>query len=420
MNSSILKRSQRMYVLEAAIEYFISILVSGTYLANLTSAIGLSDGLTGILSSIISLGCVFQLIAIFLRRNRVKRLVIAFSILNQLLFTFLYAVPCIPLAGEVKAVIFTVVIVLAYFIYNVAHPVKINWLMSLVDNEKRGIFTAKKEVVSLISGMIFSFLMGAMIDYYKAEGKLEVAFVLSAVVMIVLTVLHTLTMLFTGEREDISAPRPDHRELLAVLKNKGILKVTLIFAVWNVATYSATPFYGTYQRKELGFSMTFVAVLSVVYAVARSVFSGVLGKYADKRSFAKMVRLCFGVAALAFLVNTFCVPENGKLVFTLYYTLYAISMAGINSALVNLCYDYAPVEKRTSALAITQAISGCAGFFTTLLMSGAVEAIQAKGNRLFGLSLYAQQFTSFFALAVTLIAILLVHILLVRQNKEDL
>ena len=409
-----------MYIIEAAIEYFISILVAGVYLAKMTSAIGMSDGLTGVLSSIISLGCVFQLIAIFLRRNRVKRMVIAFSILNQLLFTFLYVVPCVELPQSAKIAVFTAVIILAYFIYNVAHPVKINWLMSLVENEKRGVFTAKKEVVSLISGMIFSFLMGALVDHYEAIGKDETAFILCAAVMILLTVLHTLTMLFTGEREDIAAPRPDKKEIFSVLKSKGILKVTLIFSVWYIASYSAVPFYGTYQNKELGFSMKFVAILSIVYAIARSIFSGVLGRYADKRSFAKMVRLCLAVAALAFLVNTFCVPENGKIVFTVYYTLYAIAMAGINSALINLCYDYAPVEKRTSALAITQAISGCVGFFTTLIMSLVVEKIQESGNTLFGIPLYAQQFTSFFAACVTLITILLVHILLVKQNKEDL
>ncbi|MBQ9121072.1 MAG: MFS transporter [Clostridia bacterium] len=420
MSEQTLKRSRLMYIFEAALEYFVSILVSGVYLAKLTSAIGLSDSLTGILSSIISLGCVFQLIAIFLRRNRVKRMVIGFSILNQLLFTSLYLVPCTSLGTESKAAIFTVAIVLAYLIYNIAHPVKINWLMSLVDNEKRGIFTAKKEVVSLISGMVFSFLMGTVIDHYEAAGDMKTAFILGAAVLVILTALHTATMLLTGEREDIAAPRPDRREIFSVLKSKGILKVALIFSVWYVAMYSTTPFYGTYQDKELGFSMKFVALLSIIYAIARSIFSGILGKYADRHSFAKMVRLCLTVAATAFLINTFCVPENGKIVFTLYYILYAIAMAGINSALINLCYDYAPVEKRTSALAITQAISGCVGFFTTLLMSTVVKQIQENGNQLFGIPLYAQQFTSFFAMLVTLITILLVHILLVKQNKEDL
>ncbi len=48
-----------MYILEAALEYLISILVVGSFLATLTKELGMSDGLTGILSSVISLGCLF-------------------------------------------------------------------------------------------------------------------------------------------------------------------------------------------------------------------------------------------------------------------------------------------------------------------------------------------------------------------------
>ena len=59
------KLSRLMYILEAAFEYFISIMVTGAYLAKVSSSIGISDSLTGILSSFVSLGCGFQLVAIF-------------------------------------------------------------------------------------------------------------------------------------------------------------------------------------------------------------------------------------------------------------------------------------------------------------------------------------------------------------------
>ena len=68
-----------MYIAEAAFEYFVAILVGGAYLARITGALGFSTSLTGILSSFVSLGCVFQLssIALFRRAVSVKRPVIA-------------------------------------------------------------------------------------------------------------------------------------------------------------------------------------------------------------------------------------------------------------------------------------------------------------------------------------------------------
>ena len=62
--------SRLCYIIEAALEYFISLLVTGAYLARITGALGFSDSLTGILSSFVSLGCVFQLSSIRLFRNQ--------------------------------------------------------------------------------------------------------------------------------------------------------------------------------------------------------------------------------------------------------------------------------------------------------------------------------------------------------------
>ena len=62
--ASLLKTGRIMYIFEALFEYLISILVTGSFLATLTKQLNFSDSLTGILSSVISLGCLFQIISI--------------------------------------------------------------------------------------------------------------------------------------------------------------------------------------------------------------------------------------------------------------------------------------------------------------------------------------------------------------------
>jgi hypothetical protein len=84
--NDIYKKSRVMYIIEAALEYFIGLLVAGAYLARLTSSIGIPDHITGILSSITSLGCTFQLIAIlWASKRKVKKTVIILHSLNHLL-----------------------------------------------------------------------------------------------------------------------------------------------------------------------------------------------------------------------------------------------------------------------------------------------------------------------------------------------
>ncbi|MBQ2810406.1 MAG: MFS transporter [Clostridia bacterium] len=415
------KRGRALYIIEAGLEYLISILVADMYLASLTKELGISDSVTGILSSIISLGCLFQLLAILLNRGRAKTKVIALSIINQLLFMSLYIIPLTSLSSTTKQVTFVVAIILAYLFYNVAHPKKINWFMSLVDDEQRGRFTAKKEAVSLICGVAFNFAMGAIISYYK-ERDIRVAFIICGVSIFVIMLLHTLSMIFTVEKQDTPSQEPKREKLglISALKDKSIFSVTIVFVLWQVSTSVATPFYGAYKNNTLALDPIYgISILSAIYAVARASFSFVWGRYADKFSFAKMLKICFAIAGAGFLVNAFCRPENGYVVYTIYYVLYAIAMGGINSALINLCYDYVEPQKRTDALAVSLAISGVCGFLATLAVSPLVSYIQNNNDTLFGIQIYAQQVLSIIAFLMTMLTMLYVSISLAKIKKQQ-
>ncbi len=409
MTEKLYKRGRVLYIIEAGLEYLISILVGTTYLAILTKELGFSDSLTGIISSFISLGCVFQLCSMFIRKKRNKGFVLLLSVANQLLFISLYVIPLTDWEGKTKTVLFIFVILLAYFFYYIAHPKKIDWLMSLVDDHHRGIFTAKKEIVSLIIGMVFSFVMGAVMDHYREIGEIKTAFIISAIVMFGLMLLHTLTMVFTAEKEK-QIDEKKKIDFKSVFGDKTILKISIVFILWYIASNTALPFYGAYQISEngLGFTQTFIAILSAIYAVVRVFFSIIWGKYADKFSFAKMLRICFLIAGVGFLINVFCVPENGHMVYTVYYILNAIAMAGINSALINLCYDYVAENKRADALAVSLALAGVCGFLATLIVSPLVSYIQANSNMIFGLHLYAPQVLSFIAFVLTIVTMIYV------------
>lgn len=412
-----IKRGQLMYICEAALEYLVSILVAGSFLATLTRELGFSDSLTGILSSVISLGCVFQMISVFIRRKRMKSFVIIMSVINQLLFTFLYVIPVITLPGTIKTVLFVVFIFAAYLIYNIAHPKKINWLMSLVDNEYRGVFTANKEIVSLFSGMAFTYIMGSLIDFFSARNAVRTAMKLSAVVIFVLMMLHTLTMLFTPEPEQPKIEQKNiFKAMKEVLSNKNVIHVTVVFVLYYISTYVASPFYGTYQIGELNLSLKMISGLSIMSSVVRIVVSRFWGKYADRTSFGNMIQKCLLVLSFGYLCAAFAVPGNGFVMFGLYYIFYGIAQGGINSALINLIYDYVAIEKCVDSLAVCQAASGVFGFLATLLASPFVAFVQKNGNHFLGINVYAQQIISALACAVVLVAFFYVRKVLVKNK----
>jgi MFS family permease len=272
-------------------------------------------------------------------------------------------------------------------------------------------------MVSLIGGMVFSFAMGAVIDKFEAAGNLNGAFIVCGLSVFGLMLFHSATLIFSKEKPVEETEKISTKRLLGeLIKDKNLFKVILISVLWNIVNYAATPFYGSYQINELGFSMTFVSILSAAYAIVRTLFSKPLGKFADKYSFANMLNICFVVILVGFVVNMFTVPANGKVFYTAYYMLNAIAMAGINSATINLIYDYVGKEKRVGALALSHTFSGFAGFFTTLAVSPLVSYIQKNGNEFLGLNVYAQQVVS--AIAVILLIALIVYLNVVVRKIE--
>ncbi len=416
-SSKDIKHGQLMYTLEAALEYLISILVTGSFLATLTKELGFSDSLTGILSSIISLGCLFQMLSVFLRCRKVKNIVVIMSIVNQLLFMFLYVIPVIPISTKYKTVAFVISIILAYLIYNFAHPKKINWLMSLVDDNYRGRFTANKEMISLLLGMIFSYGMGTVVDYFTEKNEQRTAFILSAIVIFLLMLLHTATMLLAPEPEGPSVSQKSIKQSIGeVIGNPNIVRVIVIFVLYYVSTYVATPFFGTYQINELEFSLKLISLLGILSSVVRIAVSRFWGAYADRTSFTNMIQKCLLIHGIGYLCVAFAVPANGIIMFAAYYILSGAAMGGINSALINLIFDYVSVDKRADSLAISQAASGLMGFLTTLAISPLISHIQNNHNRFLGFNLYAQQVVSVIALIITMITLFYIRVL---KGKED-
>ncbi|MBQ3141487.1 MAG: hypothetical protein IJC25_05960, partial [Clostridia bacterium] len=95
-----------------------------------------------------------------------------------------------------------------------------------------------------------------------------------------------------------------------------------------------------------------------------------------------------------------------------------IAAGGINSALVNVIFDCAPMERRSDSLAVSQALSGVVGFVTTLLASPLLSHLQtvrrAEGVIL-GLDVYAQQVLAAVSLTLLLAVILYLRFCLIKH-----
>lgn len=411
------------FVICEAFEYFISLFVSGTLLGYLLDTLGLSDSMQGVLGTVTTFACGAQLFALFLSERRVKKICAVGNVINQTFFVILYLFPLFELTSEVRTAILLVLLILGHIINNAVRPSKLTMYMASVPLNKRGGFTAVKEMISLIGGITVSLAMGKVADIFRNENGLPTKeyYVICAVTLIVMTFIHTGSVVAATEKAPTKAKAktPLKEVIVRISKNRSFVKVIIVGILWNIATALSISFFASYLREELAFNFTTIAILTTVSSLARIFASPLLGKIADKYSFATSMTISFGIAGLGFLAMVFTAPET-KWLYVVYACLYGIAMAGINSGVINLIYDYVEERDRAAAMGVKNALGGILAFFTALLSGAILSAIQKRGGlSVFGVTFYAQQILSLLSLIAVIILLIYMRLFIAPLKRVE-
>lgn len=415
------KRSRVSYVIKCTAEYFVDLLVADAFLAKLLKYIGLSDSVTGIASSIISLAFLFQIVSVPLvgKLNKVKLPMEAIDTFSQLMFGLLFFVPFLPCSLTVKSIIAISALSLGYFTRHIDNAIIYKWGNSFVSPNKRGVFTASKEMTSLLSGVGYTLLMGYLLDDFEHKGNIQGGFAFFGITIFVLSMINLSTMGIMKNTE-LSESKADNnlKDILKnILGNKKYRNVIIMTSMTEFARYFSFGFMGTYKTQELGFSVGFVQVINVMGALGRFAVSRPVGKYSDKHSFAMGFYFGGVMQLLSFVVGMFTSPSLSWLIIP-YTILINAAQAGLSPNKFNLAYSFVEEDYIMPAMAINNSICGVAGFIGSLLGGALVTYIQGNNNMLFGFGIYAQQFLNFISLALQ-IATLVFNKKVVCRQKED-
>lgn len=413
------KRSRIAYSMQCTFEYLITILISDAYLAKLLSSMGISDSVIGIISSIITIAFLFQLSAIFFVRKikRTKQAALIFTTTSQLFFLLLYLIPffSLPKSGRTMASVF--LILGAYFCQYLIASILFKWANSFVAPYKRAQYSATKEMISLASGMVFTYCVGRLVDYYDSIGKLETGFIIIAIIIFILTSCNFISLLLISGRQEEREIR--HVSLKKVIENtflnKNFRNVIIMTCIWDIARYLTIGFLGTYKTKELLMTVGTVQLINIVGNLGRFLMSNPFGKFSDKYSFVTGMKVALIIAGVAFGFNMFSAPGCSWPIIV-YTILFAISMAGMNSNSMNIVYSYVDADYFVHATAIKNSIGGVCGFLATLVGSKIVEAVQNSGNIIFGHQIYAQQLLSAFSFIIIIACVIFVSLTLEKQK----
>lgn len=415
------KTSRRAYSAQCAFEYFISILCTDAFLAKLLKSIGLSDALTGVLSSLISFTFLFQLLSIPIagKTKNVKKTVMLLDTASQLFFACIYAVPFLPFGKTAKGFVVTLFILLGYLALYLNSSVCYKWGNSFVSPDKRGSFSAVKEMVSLVSGMAFTLLMGLAADSFENRGNLPGAFRFIALCMVVICGFNFFC--FTRIRENTLKESTAAQSAVQVInrtfRNRKCRNAMILTAVTEFARYMSTGFMGTYKTVDLGYSVSQIQLMNIGANIGRFIISKPLGSYSDKKTYADGYYLGIIISLFSYITGVFTSPGSRWLA-VVFNALLQMSYAGTGQNTSNMMYAYVDDEYVLSAISVNNSVRGVCGFAASFTGGLILDRVQKAGNTVFGKTVYGQQILCLLSAVLTLAAIIFNKTVVIKQEEE--
>ena len=421
-SGTVFRRSRVSYILNAAFDYCAVLAISGVFLTKLLVYIGLTDAQIGILNSVTTFSFLFQLLSIGLVRfikNSKKVSVISLT-LSHLFFMASFFVPFLPVGRLAKTVIVIVLYVLAYIIRSMISGIWQKWTNAFVSPDNRGEYSAVKEIISLVSGVLFTLALGYIVDGYINGNDIEGSFVFLGITILVFNIANFISLILIGEEpadtiEDKESKKSLKTVFLKTLCNKNFTNLVILTAIYQIATYFTLGFISVYTVNDLALSVVTIQIISAVSTVVRIIVTKPFGRFADKTSFATAINLALLISAVSYAINMFATPSTWW-VYAVYAVLNSVASSGLGQNLSNVYYSYVETDYLVQAISINNSISGIVGFAAALVASKIVDVIQANGNIIFGLHIYAQQVLSGISAILFLIATIFCYKVIRKQK----
>lgn len=348
----IVEKNERFSTLNGAHSLIASSLVTGFIPLFAIQVLGASNQQVGLISSLPALMSILAMIpgAIWINRLETKKTFTSVTVFMARFFLLLIAfVPIIPFANQA----WLLVILIAMMNFPVALAT-LSWqslIGDLIPDERRGQFFSKRNRVLTIVGMITTFCVGLILNFFEVNeaGPYQVFFCfgfLFGVLEVYYLTKHIEHKRVLDKSEVIK--RFNSQFLKRFISHKPYFYFLICALLFNFGWQMAWPLFSIYQINYANATAFWVSLFTVVNQLSQIVSYKWWGKSADKWGNTKMLL----VAAIGMATIPILTILSTNLIYLVVVNLWSgLFVAGTTMLLFNQLLKVSPEDDRTSFLA---------------------------------------------------------------------
>ncbi|HEX8415208.1 MAG TPA: MFS transporter [Sphingomicrobium sp.] len=384
-------RGLRYLLVDAAFATAIGALNSGVVLLALALHIGATNVQIGLLAAIPLLTQMLQAPAVTLvERVRQRRLICVICVFGARLSLPVYAI--VPLIAErdVAAAVLMAAAVIHYGLNAIGACSWNSWMRDLLPEDRLGAFFARRNLYGTAVGAVATLIAAFSLDRWGSGAGGDSVYVALYTAGFLCGLVSTAALAQVPEPAMSPARGRSSllRLLLQPLRDRNFRSVLRYVASWQFAVNLATPFFTVYFVRELGFSMGFVLVLTVLSQLGNAVVVRGWGRLSDR--FANKAVLAVAsplylvcIAAMAF-AGEFEQGTGRSVYLIALHVVMGAAQAGVGLAAGNIIIKLSPSGGATSFMA-TNALVGAAAAGSAPILGGWLTDFFARRKLLLSL-----------------------------------
>jgi len=338
-----------------------------TYLSPFAIAINTSDAMISLLGSIGGLfGPLSQMFSSRLIEKYPRKKIVLHSVFWEAILWIPFILIAILYSSGVVVNLLPLFLMLFFainmVIANIAGPAWFSWIGDIVDEEFRGRWFAKRNLIHGFISIILSLAASFFLDFFKNQGWLMLGFMILFALALVCRLLSW--QFFKSQYEPkIKLKKADYFSFWQFLERApktNFGRFTIFRAVLAFAQTIGAPLFTVYLLRNLGFTYTIYITITVVGSFFSIVLIDLWGKFADRYgNYKTMIVTAFFIPVVPILWTLSSSPLYQIFIPSI---ISGLAWAGFNLASGNFIYDNVRPEKRGVAVSYYNMLVGLGTF----------------------------------------------------------
>lgn len=311
------KKEYKKYLMSSVLDTANNKIASNSILSAFAVYLGLSDFAIGIYVLLDTMTNVIQVFAapLFSRIGQSKKIVlINYSIyrISSVCFAF---IPFLSNDISIRTALFFIFASIYAITGEMGYITFVNWRMSLIKKEDRTTFASTRNILKNTIVLLFSFIMGIILDKFTAIGYELYGFLILFVLVFIIAFIDITLRIFTYKPKIYQEKINFKDNIIIPAKDQQFRKIIVTCGLNRFAYGIGTMYLNVFLLRYLKIGYIYYSILNILLNLSDAISSNFWSNRSKDRNWKKVILPMCAIFSMAFIILFFF--SNKQLIYLL-------------------------------------------------------------------------------------------------------